>query len=1052
MKKIVMKKIYHFLVLCCLLPLLAAAQQKTITGKVTDDRDGAALPGVTVFTVDAAGKRTGVTTNAKGEYSLNVPAAAAEITFTYVGMITAVEQINGRSTINVRLTPTDEQLAGVVVVGYGTKRKETLTGAVSNITNKEIQTVANISVAQKLQGKVAGLQIRQLGGEPGTFDNSINIRGFGTPLFVIDGIVRVGAGEFQRLNADDIESISFLKDATAAIYGLRAANGVVIVTTKKGSKGKTSFNYTGMVGFQKPTDVPRMASAGEWMQMRNDADLLGGKGTPFLTKDELQKWIDGAPGYESTDWYNETMKKQAMQQQHNLSATGGNDKTQYFVSFAYANEEGLLKTNDMGYDRFNLRTNLTTELHKNLKLEVLIGGRWDKRETPGENFFNIFKGTRVTLPTERPYANNNPDYPFNVSPSTQNPVVLSDRDVTGYNESVTKNIQTTIALNYTVPFVEGLSLRGLAGYDLNVYTNKDVSKPYKLYNYVNDEYVAVPQRVGTASISNNYSNGARLTMQGQVNYQRQFAGAHNVAATLVMETQQWWGRDAWLRRIYEFYTMDQIDRASNAKMENSGNESRSASIGYLGRFSYDYKSKYLLDFAFREDGSYAYHPSNRWDFFPVVSAGWRISEEPFMKEHVPVISNLKFDASYGILGQDAAGPFQYIVGYSLTGGGQYEFTNGALTTGAASPTIVNEQLTWTRSKTLNIGMDLGLWRNKLTIEADVYRRDMEGIPAVRNVTLPNTFGASLPQENLNSARIKGIEFTLGHQNNVGEFHYGISGNFNFFRSMNLYVERGKDLNSWEHWRNANDYRNNDWVWAFIGDGQFQSLDEVYAHALQNGDQGNRRELPGDYRILDANNDGVINDDDKVAQYFGANGTNDNLNPSGKAPRINYGLSLNAAWKGFDLNVLFQGAAMYTVKFQEVYAEVMAFRGNTPAYFFDRWHKADPYDPNSEWIPGKWPVSRFNFDVGRMYTETDTWRKDASYVRLKSAELGYTIEPRLYNRSGISRIRVYANGFNLFTIADSFVKPFDPERLEGLFNAGFNYPLMRAFNFGVNVNF
>lgn len=1046
-----MKKVYFLVILLCTVPLCLLAQQKVISGKVTDAKDGTALPGVSVFTLDAAGKRTGVTTNARGEYSITVPQQATRLTFAFLGMTTLTEDINGRSTIDIALTSTEEQLNAVVVVGYGTRRKETLTGAVSNITAKDIQTTTNISMAQKLQGKVAGLQIRQLGGEPGTFDNMINIRGFGTPLFVIDGIARDGASEFQRLNPDDIESISFLKDASAAIYGLRASNGVVIVTTKKGQAGQVDFNYTGVVGIMKPTDVPRMANASEWMQMRNDADIFG-RGTPFLPKDELQKYIDGAPGYESTDWYAAAMKNSTMQQQHNISASGGTDKTQYFFSFGYADELGLLKSNDMYYKRFNLRSNITTMLHQNLKAEVFIAGRYDVRMVPGENFFNIFKGTRVTLPTDKVYANNNPSYPAVVAPSNQNPVTLSQAGVTGYNESINRNVQSSVALTYTFPFVEGLTLRGMAAYDMNNYSNKDLQKGYKLYTYVGDEYIAQPQRVGTASIGNNYSNNNRVTLQAQLNYSHTFAKAHNVGATMVVEQQQFWVRDGYLRRFYDFYTNDQVNSAGTAKMENSGIETQTANLSYVGRLSYDYKSKYLIDFAFRQDGSYRYHPDKRWSFYPVISGGWRLSEENFIRENLPVISNLKIRASYGLVGEDAGNPFQYIAGFSTGGGGTYEFENGALTNGAASPAIVNQQLSWVKSKVTDIGIDIGLWKNKFTFEFDVYKRDREGTLAFRNVSLPNTFGGTLPQENLNSDRVKGFDFTIGHQNRIGEFSYNVSANFNFSRMMNLYVESTPFTNSWEKWRNGAANRYNDIVWAYTYLGQFQSLEEISKYPIQNGAQANIRELPGDFKYADVNNDGVVDDRDMLPMFLGANGTNDNQNPAGKNPKMNYGLNLNMSYKGFDLNMLWQGAAMYTVRFSEVYAEVLAFRGNTPAYFFDRWHKADPYDPNSEWVAGKWPASRFNGDVGKMYAESSVWRKDASYARLKSLELGYTVAPELYSITGIKRIRVFASGFNLLTFADPFVKAFDPERLEGLFNAGFNYPLMKTFNFGLNVNF
>ncbi|MBX3256756.1 MAG: TonB-dependent receptor [Chitinophagaceae bacterium] len=1045
------QKVFFLALFWAVMPLCLLAQQKVIKGKVLNGQDGQPLSGVTI----SAGNAVNSITDQDGDFSITVAANVRELRFSYVGMADVVESIRGRDVITITMLPANSDLGEVVVVGYGTKRKETLTGAVSNITNKEIQTSTNVGLAQKLQGKVAGLQIRQLGGEPGTFDNMINIRGFGSPLYVIDGIIRDNAGDFQRMNPEDIESISVLKDASAAIYGFNSANGVIIVTTKKGSKGKASFNYNGVYGIMKPTDVPRMASAAEWIQMRNEAQLFS-TGTPFLSQEEIQKYIDGAPGYESTDWYDVTMKNTANQQQHNLSASGGNEKTQYYMSLGYIDEKSFLRSNDMGYKRYTMRLNLTTELVKNLKVEVLIGGRYDNRYTPGENFFNIFKGTRVTLPTEKPYINDDPRYPTVVTPSNQNPLILSDKDITGYSETVNRNLVSSFALTLNIPYVEGLSLRGVASYDINNYQGKDVSKPYTLYSFANGDYIPSLQRAGTSSgISQGFDNYNQLTYQTQINYGNSFAGKHNVSALVAFEQKKEWGRNANLRRSYDgFYTIDQIDRASLNVLgiSTGGNEYQRAYQSLLGRFNYDFDKKYLVELAFRYMGTYAYPPQARWGFFPIVSAGWRISEENFIRNNLSFISNLKLKGSFGEVGQEAGGPFQWIVGFPLSGGGSYEFSNGTLTTGAQAPGLVNPALTWVTATHSDIGLEIGLW-NKLNVEIDVYRRDRTGWPAKRNLSLPNTFGTTLPDENLNSDRTQGIEFTLNHNNRIGKFSYGISGNFNYARTMNRYQERGPYTNSYNRWKNGSDYRFNDIVWGYTYVGQFQSFEEIANYPLQNGDQANIRELPGDFKYADINNDGVVDGNDMLPIFTGAVGNNSDLNAGGrKNPRINYGFTLNAAYEGFDLNVLFQGAAMYTVRFNEVYAEVMAFRGNTPAYFYDRWHLSDPYDSKSEWIPGKWPASRFIADVGSMYKESSIWRKDASYLRLKSIELGYTISPRLYKAAGIQKIRVYANGFNLLTFADEFVKPFDPERLEGLFNAGFNYPLTKNYNFGLNVTF
>nr|WKN35453.1 TonB-dependent receptor [Tunicatimonas sp. TK19036] len=1012
----------------------ASGQSRIVSGVVTDET-GETLPGVNII---LQGTSTGTITDIDGQYSIETSGTEPVLIFSSVGYLRQTIPVGTQTTIDISMEPDITSLEEVVVVGYGTQKKESLTSAISNIESKEIQTTTHASLAQKIQGKVAGLQIRQNSGQPGEFNTMINIRGFGTPLFVIDGIARDGGSEFQRLNPEDIESISVLKDASAAIYGVRAANGVIIVTTKKGSAGKPEFSYNGVVGWQSPTDVPKMATAAQWAIMRNDAEIFGA-GNPYYTQDELQKYIDGVPGYENTDWYDVTMKDRAMQYQHNLSASGGTEAVQYYVNLGYYNEKGLLKSDDMGYKKYTFRSNITSKLGENLKAEVFLAGRYDKREQPGENFFNIFKGTRVTLPIESPYANNNPDYPGVVS-SGQNPLVLSQRDVTGYNEAVDKQFQSSIALTYTFPFVEGLSIKGLASYDANSYLNKNLFKGYNVYNYADGEYVSVKQRSGSENISNNWGDFNRLTFQAQLNYETKFLDKHGVSAALVFEQQQTANRSARLLRYYNFYTTDQVDFAGLNRQEAGGLEDESARLSYIGRFNYNYDERYLLEFAFRYDGSYRYHPDQRWGFFPVVSAGWRLSEEDFISQNLPIFSDLKLRASYGQVGEDAGNPFQYVQGFSTTGGGGYEFINGEYTTGAASPAIVNPNLTWFTSTITDLGLNVGLWDNRFTFEFDVYQRDREGLLAIRNLALPNTFGGTLPEENLNSDRVQGLDFSVGLNNRHNGFQYGVRGNFNFARTMNRYVERGPFVNSYDRWRNGTANRWNDVVWGYEYLGQFQSDEEIRNAPLQNGDLGNTRELPGDFRYQDVNNDGVINGNDQLPLFWAG------------TPKVHYGLTLLGSWKGFDFNILFQGSAKYTIRFNEVYAEVMAFRGNTPGYFFDRWHKEDPYNPDSEWIPGEWPATRLIANVGAMYAESSNWRRDASYVRLKSAELGYTLNPSYLNSIGIDRLRIYVNAFNLFTIADPFIKPFDPEKLEGLFNAGFTYPLSRNYNVGVNLTF
>ncbi|RAV98206.1 SusC/RagA family TonB-linked outer membrane protein [Pseudochryseolinea flava] len=1020
--------------------VLSSSHAISVSGTVTEAA-GAGMPGVNVI---EKGTTNGTVTDSEGKFSLTVADQSSTLVFSFIGYVTQEIVVDGKTVIDVRLEADVATLNEVVVVGYAEQKRESLTGAISTISTKEIQTTTHTSLAQKLQGKLAAVNIRQNSGQPGDFNSSINIRGFGEPIYVIDGIRREGGNEFQRLNPNDIESITVLKDASAAIYGLGASNGVILITTKKGS-GRPTFNYSVVAGAMTPTDMPKMANAAQYVQMYNDAQLFRPGGQPYLPKEEIQKYIDGAPGYESTDWYDLTMKKYATQIQHNLSASGGNDFMRYFIGLGYVNEQGLLKSEDMGYKRYNIRANVTMNLAKNLEGQFLVAGRFDERWEPGENFFNIFKGTRVTLPIEKPYANNTPGFYAPVL-STQNPLALSERDLTGYGEGMTRNLQSSFSLQYKVPFVKGLSLKGVASYDANNYQGKSLFKPYNLYTYDENEsnpYVPVPQRLGTGNLGNYNSNNNAVTLQGYINYDNNFFGKHHVNAVFVVEQNQWNDRWSNLTRYYAgFYTKDQIRFADRQRMENDGLENQSASLSYIGRLNYDFKGKYLLELAGRYMGSYAYGPSNRWGFHPVASVGWRVTGEKFM-ERFAFISNLKLRSSYGMVGSGGGIPFQFVPGYVIGSGGSYEFADGTLTTGVGAPPIVNENLSWITSKQFDLGYDVGLFDDKIVFEFDWYNRKLEGIPTRRNVSLPNTFGSELPEENINSQLTRGIEFTLTYKNRFDELTYSVSGNFNYARTKNLHVERGGFLNSWDRYRNGQADRWNDIEWGYTYTGQFQNEEELLYAPMQNGDQGNiRKELPGDFRYKDLNNDGVIDGQDEAPIFY--DGT----------PKIHFGLNVNAAWKGFDLNILLQGAAKYTLYFSEVYAELFAFRGNTPAYFYDRWHKADPYDPDSEWVKGEWPASRTVETVGRMYAESSKWRKDASYLRIKSVELGYTLRHSFISKVGIQSLRLYVSGFNLHTFADSFVKPFDPEKLEGSGGnrAGFTYPVIKSYNVGLNLSF
>jgi TonB-linked SusC/RagA family outer membrane protein len=935
----------------------------------------------------------------------------------------------------------NSQLEEVVVVGYGTQKKGNLTTAISTIKGDDVLTTTHTSLAQRLEGKVPGLQIRQNSGVPGEYDSMINIRGFGTPLIIVDGTTRLSSSDFQKLNPEDIENISVLKDGSAAIYGMNAANGVILVTTKRGTSGRAKFTYDATMSISKPTDIPNMMNAYQYASSMNDAAVNVGN-QPIFTKEAIENYKIGASGFESTNWYDLVMKRHVMEQQHTISATGGNENINYYTSFGYVKDPGLLKTNDCDYEKYTVRSNITAQMTKYLKAEVDMNGFYERRINPQHNFFEIIRGTVGEQPLHKPYANDNPDYySYVYDGQVLNPLALADANYTGYWKSMNKSYKVSGTLTYTVPWIKGLRLKGVAYYEHGNGKSKSLSKSYKLYSYNSDtDTYPYTEMASPTSLNEGWSDGNGLTFQAFILYNNTFAKKHNVSFTGVYEQRRGWSSGIGLGRQYAFYTIDEIDYGDQTGQSTSGSSNETKYRSFLGRFSYDYMGKYMFEYAARYDGSYRYHPDHRWGFFPVYSLAWRASEETFFKNLVPVISNLKFRFSYGKVGEDAGDAFQYVGAFSLNNGG-YEFSDGLYTNGAKAPGVTNNNLTWYKSTMINFGVDLGLFDNRLNFTMDIYRRNRKGLLAYRNTSLPNTFGATLPQENLNKDRVQGIEFSLNYSTKMTkDLSVNAAANLNFARTKTIYVEQGKFGNSYEKWRSDQTGRWNDIVWMYKYVGQFQTKEEILNAPIQDGTLGNSKELPGDFKYYDANNDGVIDGNDMLPEAW--SGT----------PKMFYGFTFGTKYKDFDFSMLWQGSAKYTVRFTHYYATMLWNDANMPAYFYNRWHLSDQFDSNSKWISGKWPAIRNQADMGAIYYESNRWRKDASYLRLKSIELGYTIPKKYILPIGLSNVRISISGYNLLTFCDSFVKPFDPEKIEGAYSAGWVYPLTKSYNINLNMTF
>lgn len=1025
---------------------ISYAQNAEIKGTVLD-KDGNPLVGATVSVKGDLSKST--MTDMDGGFTLQNVDKNSIVSISFIGFETQEVKVGNKLSLRVVLNEDDTSLNEVVVIGYGTQKKETLTGAISTLSGDNVVTTKTSSVAQNLQGKIAGVQIRQQDGQPGSFSSMVQIRGFGNPLYVIDGVVRDsgdGASEFQRMNSEDIESISVLKDGSAAIYGMNAANGVIIITTKKGKKGKPKFNYNGSVTAIFPTAMMEVMNAAQYTEITNDISMNSGTG-PTITPEELELWRKGGLGYESTDWLDEVFKKSAFSQNHTLSVEGGSDKMTYYASFGYAHDGDLTKGGDFNYEKYTLRSNFTAQLSKYLKAEVNISGRYDVTNSPNQGIFELLFKSTLMRPTSGVYANNNPEYYNAAYPFLDNPVVAMNGDLSGLNSKRGRSLQSTASLTYDVPWIKGLSAKFMASFDAGDSRETHERKLYQLYSYntQNDTYDISKTVNDPSSLYLGTSTSNNLNLQAQLFYKTTVAQYHNISVMGAYELNHGWNDNVSATREYDIYSKPIIDFGNQTNLQNSGSYGETANISYLGRVNYDYKSKYLLEAAFRYNGSYRYAPDKRWGFFPVVSIGWRISEESFFQKALPFVSNLKIRASYGETGIDAGNEFQYIEGFTFGTTG-YEFLDGIQTNGVIPPALINKDLTWITTRTYDLGFDLTLWNGALDFTFDIYRRDRDGLLATRETQLTNTFGASLPEENLNADRTEGIEFSVGHRGRIGEVMYGIQGNFNFARTKMTKQVHGEYESSWDKWKSATEGRWSNIGWGYETGGQFQNYDQIFNAPVQTGDRGNTIVLPGDYYLEDYNGDGYIDGNDMKPMYYGLN-----------MPALNYGFTLTATWKWFDFLALFQGSACYSLQIPDNLRNYASWEGNSPLYLYDRWHRADPFDENSEWIPGKYPAARVanNNPMGNNAQETDRNTVDGSYLRLKSIELGYMLPQQLAQRVGIQNLRLYVNAYNIFTFCSSYLKndlKLDPEKTAGQDNRMMNYPLSASVNFGVNISF
>jgi len=1037
---------------------LAFGQTQTITGTVSDQQ-GQPVIGATVI---VKGTTAGTLTDINGQYTLPNVAPDATIAFSFVGFVSQEVAVAGRSKIDITLNEAAIGLEEVVVVGYGTQTRKTLSGAVSNVNEAALQASVAPSVSQRMIGKIAGLSSRITDGRPGS-TNALQIRNYGTPLYIIDGIPRTES-DFNNLGPNDIESVSILKDASASIYGLLAANGVVLVTTKTGkaAQGKTNITVDGYYGLQEYTRFPHPPNAYEYMLGLAESDQNRGIATT-ITQETLDRWkqqlYDPANGldYRSFDYYNMVLKERSPYPQRyiNVGANGASERVNYYISVSNIFQGSPLPSHY--YKRTNLQSNIEAKLVQGLKIGTQISGRHELRHSSGlpgwDDYNNMVTSVLRMWPTERPYANDNPLYPNNTHSININPATFPE-EFTGFADNIERVFRGNVYAEYETKI--GLKARATFGYGYSFDDDEYFEYTYDAYTYdrVNDKYNVV---VGGGN-QNPFRAVQRTTNedlfgQFQVNYNKKIE-KHSINVTTAYELSS---------NRYTFFYVHTVPPtnyiipqyfANQDALDNQYVESARASL--IGRFNYNYDERYLVEILGRYDGSYLYAPGKRWGLFPGVSVGWRISNEDFFAPLKGTISELKLRASRGKSGSEVGvSAFGYQDGFTW-GSGNYIF-NGTTYTGIAPKGLPVTNLSWVTNITTNLGFDVTLFNGKIDAQFDAFERKVTGIPAPRyDVLLPSEVGYTLPNENLNSTGNYGVEGIITYNGTAGELKYSVGINGTLARRRNIETYKPRFGNSYDEYRTSVEDRWSDINWGYHIIGQFRTVEEIADYPVNIDGQGNRTLLPGDLIYEDLNGDKIINSYDQQPIGYAVGGSSysnqvgTRVGGSTLTPIISFGLNSSLQWKAFNLIANFAGGAMQTfIMNNDIKIPFYSNGASTRKLITDRWHRADPFDANSEWIEGYYPPTRKDVNNHSNFSRTnDFYLLNIAYMRLRDLEIGYNLPETLLKKIRIEGLRVYTNISSLFSIDNVAKYDIDPEINV---NSGLTVPQTRVFNFGFIMN-
>ncbi|HCO67800.1 MAG TPA: SusC/RagA family TonB-linked outer membrane protein [Dysgonomonas sp.] len=1050
------------IILCLVLfPTVILAQDNVVTGTVTDAQTKEPLIGVSVV---EKGTTNGIITNIDGKFTISVPMGAV-LTFNYLGYEGREVTVTNNEII-IELREATELLDEVVVIGYGVQKKSVVTAAISRVTSEDLNTTKPSRIEDVLKGKVSGVQITQSSGQPGA-DSKVRIRGIGTinnsdPLYIVDGMPVNGG--INYLNPTDIESVEILKDAaSAAIYGARAANGVILVTTKSGSSGKTVIDYNFSYGWQNPWKKKSVLGPRDYMVIMNEAQINDGN-QPIYSKEQIASPPTG------TDWQDETFNYDAPVQNHQLSISGGSDKMQYFLSLGFYSQEGIIggNTGKSNYDRWSIRSNTSYTVYeaedRNFLNKLRVGANlgYSRAKSTGievNSEYGSILGSALAfnplLPVyadeetaksilERyPNAVTNGDKVFTIPPGgfqeIGNPVAML------YQPRSERNNEDKFVATFwgEIDVLPQLKFRSSYGADLAFWGKDGYEYPYFLAEQgkSNDQ----------SSVWSEMNRGFRWVVENYFTYNQSFEDKHHVNVVLGQSAQksksrQLGGSD------YNLPTRDPNkanigsaigDRDDERVYGGVGDALFSSIASYFGRIDYNYDERYMLQFSMRRDGSSRFGSNNKWATFPAFSVGWNVMNEPYIQ--VPEWFNvLKLRFSWGKNGNESIGDLRYAAfydsgqnyyfggGYSVAGAGK----TGVMQNGISPAALPNPNLKWEESEQTDIGVDMRFLNNALSFSFDYFKKKTNGM--LMDLIIPSYVGQGAPVGNVGDMENWGLEFELGWKQRISDFSYYVSANASYMKNklVRLGNATGEALYENAGASGVGDFikASNGEVWPYFYGyktaGLFQNQGEVDAYVNDKGEKMQPDARPGDVRFVDFNNDGIIDDADKTKIGKGM-------------PDWNFGFTVGAEWKGFDINMFFQGTTGNDIFDFSQRGDISAM--NRPTWILDRWHG----EGTSDKLP-----RMTNTNTNRNWRSSDLYIKDGKYLRLKNAQIGYTLPSSLTSKATIQRLRIYVAAENLLTITG--YDGFDPEVASGEYTRiGVDrgvYPQSRTISVGANITF